>query len=932
MPPKASGGRGRGAPRGGPPPRGGTPTRGRGAAQGAPGLPASHVQALGVKRPGYGTAGRIIHISANFYEVTVPEEHIHHYDGALIDWPVEAIDVFIDPSITPSEATLPEGLKRDLIEHLQEVDAPHIFAQKVGYDGNKNIFSSQRLNLGPQDAAEFDVSLGGGGSGGSSPQENTSRRRAKSYKLKLTKVNTINPEMLHRLVAGQQSPDNEVQTALTAMNVVLRMDPIKRMAHNRRSFFTNRETLDIGGGIELWRGFFQSIRPAIGRIYVNVDISTAMMAKPGPLFRLCLEFLNEGMPPSRHLRENQLTASLPERDRRKLEKFIFGIGVHMTHFDRQQKTKSIRGLSNVGASGIRFKLRDGQEKTVASYFRETYNTQLRYPDALCIKACHLVGRDAMVPLELCTIPPGQILKKEVPSEKIDRIREFSTKRPEERLRSINAGLSLLAYGQSEYVRHFGMAVNSAAGPAQVPARVLPPPPLKYAPESKISKVTPAFGAWNMADKRFIKPAAIETWAVAIYERQQRFNQQTAQTMVRDLIKCCQDVGIQVRETNPVIEWFDGQGNIHNQLRGLGAQSMTKNKKPPTLVVVILPENGNDIYIKVKNFGDVKVGVATQCMKASKCFRAKTQYYANVCLKINVKLGGINTVTDTQTGTNLIADPRNPTIVMGADVMHPGPGSDRPSFTAIVGSVDSNCAKYVASSAVQSSRVENIDPDDFKAMAKQVLTMYRGYGEGMERKPKGHSPARLFFYRDGVSEGQFQQVLDFELPALRAACAELGMKPKITFIIVAKRHHTRLFPNDPRDADRSGNCHAGTVVDTTIVHPVEWDWYLQSHAGILGTSRSAHYNVLFDENKSTADGLQAFSYALCHVYARATRSVSIPAPVYYADIVCSRAKHHYDPARGLNFSESASNATATLQRYKAEYQQVHQNMQRLMYFS
>lgn len=30
---------------------------------------------------------------------------------------------------------------------------------------------------------------------------------------------------------------------------------------------------------------------------------------------------------------------------------------------------------------------------------------------------------------------------------------------------------------------------------------------------------------------------------------------------------------------------------------------------------------------------------------------------------------------------------------------------------------------------------------------------------------------------------------------------------------------------------------------------------------------------------SADAMQALSFALCHVYARSTRSVSIPAPVY-----------------------------------------------------
>lgn len=34
--------------------------------------------------------------------------------------------------------------------------------------------------------------------------------------------------------------------------------------------------------------------------------------------------------------------------------------------------------------------------------------------------------------------------------------------------------------------------------------------------------------------------------------------------------------------------------------------------------------------------------------------------------------------------------------LGADVIHPSPGADgRPSFTALVGNVDSDTAKYVA---------------------------------------------------------------------------------------------------------------------------------------------------------------------------------------------------------------------------------------------
>ena len=115
-----------------------------------------------------------------------------------------------------------------------------------------------------------------------------------------------------------------------------------------------------------------------------------------------------------------------------------------------------------------------------------------------------------------------------------------------------------------------------------------------------------------------------------------------------------------------------------------------------------------------------------------------------------------------------------------------------------------------------------------------------------------------FCRDGVSEGQFLQVLQHELTAIREACIKLepDYKPGITFIVVQKRHHTRLFCADSREqSGRSGNIPAGTTVDIGITHPTEFDFYLCSHQGIQGTSRPSHYHVLWDDNRFDADELQ-----------------------------------------------------------------------------
>nr|VWO98763.1 Plp [Ganoderma boninense] len=54
------------------------------------------------------------------------------------------------------------------------------------------------------------------------------------------------------------------------------------------------------------------------------------------------------------------------------------------------------------------------------------------------------------------------------------------------------------------------------------------------------------------------------------------------------------------------------------------------------------------------------------------------------------------------------------------------------------------------------------------------------------------------------------------------------------------------PASHQDQDTSGNCPAGLLIDDSITNPNWEDFYLQSHAGLLGTSRPAHYIVLENE--------------------------------------------------------------------------------------
>uniref|UniRef100_A0A8C5CN39 Argonaute RISC catalytic component 2 n=1 Tax=Gadus morhua TaxID=8049 RepID=A0A8C5CN39_GADMO len=329
--------------------------------------------------------------------------------------------------------------------------------------------------------------------------------------------------------------------------------------------------------------------------------------------------------------------------------------------------------------------------------------------------------------------------------------------------------------------------------------------------------------------------------------------------------------------------------------------------------------------EVKRVGDTVLGMATQCVQVKNVQKTTPQTLSNLCLKINVKLGGVNNILLPQ-GRPLVF--QQPVIFLGADVTHPPAGDGKkPSIAAVVGSMDAHPSRYCATVRVQQHRQDIIQ--DLATMVRELLIQFY--------KSTRFKPTRIIYYRDGISEGQFNQVLQHELLAIREACIKLekDYQPGITFVVVQKRHHTRLFCTDRNErVGKSGNIPAGTTVDTKITHPSEFDFYLCSHAGIQGTSRPSHYHVLWDDNHFTSDELQVLTYQLCHTYVRCTRSVSIPAPAYYAHLVAFRARYHlvdkeHDSAEG---SHTSGQSNGRDQQALAKAVQIHQDTLRTMYFA
>ncbi|PIN22712.1 hypothetical protein CDL12_04566 [Handroanthus impetiginosus] len=152
-------------------------------------------------------------------------------------------------------------------------------------------------------------------------------------------------------------------------------------------------------------------------------------------------------------------------------------------------------------------------------------------------------------------------------------------------------------------------------------------------------------------------------------------------------------------------------------------------------------------------------------------------------------------------------------------------------------------------------------------------------------------------------------------------------PAITIVVAQKRHQTRLFVENRNDGGSTGNVPPGTVVDTDIIHPRDFDFYLCSHYGGLGTSKPTHYYVLWDENGFSSDELQKLIYDMCFTFARCTKPVSLVPPVYYADLVAYRGRMFQEVVMDTQY-RGASSSTAS---FNQSFYNLHSDLENVMFF-
>ncbi|PHU13864.1 Protein argonaute 10 [Capsicum chinense] len=739
------------------------------------GFPSSSKSLCFAQRPGFGQLGTKCIVKANHFLAELPDKDLNQYD------------VTVTPEV--SSRTVNRAIMAELVKMYKE---SHLGMRLPAYDGRKSLYTAGEL---PFKWKEFTIKLIDEDDVINGP------KREREYKVVIKFVARANLHHLGQFLAGKRA--DGPKEALQILDIVLRELSIKRYCPVGRSFFSPdiRKPQPLGDGLEAWCGFYQSIRPTQMGLSLNIDMASAAFIEALPVIEFVAQLLGKDVS----------SRPLSDSDRVKIKKALRGVKVEVTHRGNVRRKYRVSGLTSQPTRELVFPVDDNLTmKSVVEYFQEMYGFTIKNTHLPCLQVGNQKKANYL-PMEACKIVEGQRYTKRLSEKQITSLLKVTCQRPRDRENSILQTVQHNDYNEDPYAKEFGIKISEKQ--ASVEARVLPAPWLKYHETGKEKDCLPQVGQWNMMNKKMINGMTVSRWACINFSRS--VQESIARGFCNELAQMCQVSGMEFNP-EPIIPIFMARPDqVEKALKHVYHSCVNKLKgKELELLLVILPDNNGSLYGDVKRICETDLGLITQCCLTKHVFKISKQYLANVSLKINVKMGGRNTVLLDAISCRIPLVSDIPTIIFGADVTHPENGED-------------------------------------------------------------------------------------SSPSIAAACASLepNYQPPVTFIVVQKRHHTRLFANNHKDrssTDRSGNILPGTVVDTKICHPTEFDFYLCSHAGIQGTSRPAHYHVLWDENNFTADGIQSLTNNLCYTYARCTRSVSVVPPAYYAHLAAFRARFYMEP--------------------------------------
>ncbi|KAK2745852.1 hypothetical protein FQN57_003465 [Myotisia sp. PD_48] len=855
-------------------------------------------------RPAYGSRGENVVLWANYFPLNInPNTCLYRYkvEVAASDKPIGS-----------------KTLKRIFQLLLEDHFADN--RNRIATDYKATLVTNERLNLASQ---SFDIKYRMEGEDQPPPKHIT-------YKLRIIEIPSLTLSDLIKFLASPTSEafGHNKEEYTQALNIVIGHYPKSNpdtfnVGPSRHFEYDTKERYRLGGGLEVIRGFFVSARPVTSRLLLNVQVSHVVCYDPKPLPTLFKEMNYNYRTFERLFKKVSIQLLHLPRDNGKGGNIRYRtknmIGMAHPRQGRDLDHPPIIDSDDAGPANVKFYMEDtsvlgksqpkgkgnpkgakgkGKAKTndsetggyvsVYDYFSSRYG--LTMDKNLAVLNVGTEKEPTYIPAEVCRIAPGQAAKRKPSPSQTSELMKFAPRKPVDNAISVVTNgariIGALPGQQADILTTIGVQIQPQL--ITVEGRILVGPVIRY----QNTKQQPHKASWNLANVKFLNAApALKNWACLNLGGPNP----DPDGAVRNFITVSQKEGLNL-DGNFAYFNHPINPNAHDIEPRIDSifKNVTHSFGVVKLLLIILPNDNAKVYKRIKLNGDVNYGIHTVCVIHEKFLKNQSQYQANVSMKFNLKLGGINHSVPVD---KLGIVGQGKTMVVGIDVTHPSPGSSElaPSIAGMVASIDANLGQWPAVLRIQKvAKSEMVD--DLADMLASRLQLWH--------KKNKSFPENIIVYRDGVSEGQYNKVLEEEYPLLIAGCKKVYPNmptqtklPRMTIIVVGKRHNTRFYPTKESDA-LDGNAKPGTIVDRGVTETRNWNFYLQAHHALKGTAKPCHYFVILDEIfsrranpafNSPADELEDLTHNMCYCFGRATKAVSLCPPAYYADILCERAR-------------------------------------------
>ncbi|XP_001663870.2 protein aubergine [Aedes aegypti] len=635
------------------------------------------------------------------------------------------------------------------------------------------------------------------------------------------------------------------ETGIQVLNLILRraMGGLNLQLVGRNLYDAAAKIAIRDFHIELWPGYVTSIRQHEQDILVCCEIAHKTMR-----MQTCYDVLRDCRNNDRNYKD-AFTRS------------VLGVVV-LTGYNN--KTYTIHDVSFETTPSSTFETKNGKISFV-EYYQQKYNIRIRDPNqpmllsrakkrdlraggnelmALVPELCQMTGLTDQMRNDFRMMRAMSDYTRLNPDRRIERLETFNR-----RLQTTPESMEVFKVWQMELDKRL----------VELPGRLLPQEMIQF---STTSTGVPAGdnADWTMhfRNNPMLSTVRLDHWYIIVPSRAQR----EANEFLGCLMQAAQGMRFDVKRCEFVTIPDDSPGTYVRMLDNVV-------NKDPQLIMCVVTNQKADRYTAIKKKCCVDRAVPTQviCQKTitpkGGNVRTLMSVATKVVIQMNCKLGGVPWK---------VKIPLSGMMTIGFDVCHDTNDKSK-SYGAMVATFDhDNRGTPKFFSTVSQHRHGEEICNYLPLNTIKALNEYR--------KEYNELPKRIFFYRDGVGEGQLHYVYEHEVKSIvdklneiyKSAGAEQDVM--FTFIIVSKRINTRFF-------DRKQNPRPGTVVDDVVTNPERTDFYIVSQSVRQGTVSPTAYNVLYDTSGLKVDHLQMLSYKQCHLYYNWSGTTRVPAVCQYA---------------------------------------------------